>query len=210
MSNTKRYKLINPLIIGTFTTEYIAETPIDAANEFWVKLSDTLSGNVPKFAFTLQNLDTDNLYHFIVKEKVSNNSTAKFKIEPLDVKPVNGVSKTEQNEKFIQLSEKEQLRIQSMINKNNNNDNDDDIDKRLDDMIGGRKKRYRDYDDYRNDWDDDSDDFLDDLKYLRNFSKPRPLSYFWYMPNIYGLTSLYSPTFVYPNLPYVQIYLPVN
>ena len=70
-------------------------------------------------------------------------------------------------------------------------------------MQGGKK--------HNKDKDDDSSsssssDGFDTLKMYKNFNRPvLPISYWWYDPYVYNLSSVFIPTFVTPVLPYIEI-----
>ena len=82
MSN---YKLINPYIEGTMVTSFSGASQLDAACSAWNALSKYITNNVPKFAFTLENNDGQ-LYHFLVKESLSGNRAADYKISEINLK----------------------------------------------------------------------------------------------------------------------------
>ena len=63
-------------------TTYKAKSELDAANKAWTAVSQYISNNVPKFAFTLENTKDGSLSHFVVKEKL-NGKNASFNITKL-------------------------------------------------------------------------------------------------------------------------------
>jgi len=79
------YTLVNPYIEGDFKKSYSASSPIDAAQSTWKNLSQYITGDVPKFAFTLQKEGSNELLHFLVKEEV-NNKTADYTLERISKK----------------------------------------------------------------------------------------------------------------------------
>lgn len=80
------YQLINPVIEGTFNDVVdSSKTPIKAAEEIWGRITEHVSGHVPKFMFSLRNVKDHSLSHFEVKEKLSNGSYTIKEIEGLDV-----------------------------------------------------------------------------------------------------------------------------
>lgn len=83
MSN---YKLINPYIEGTMVTSFSGASHLDAACSAWNSLSKYITNNVPKFAFTLENINDGQLYHFLVKESLSGNRAADYKISEINLK----------------------------------------------------------------------------------------------------------------------------
>jgi len=84
------YQLINPVIEGTFNDVVESKSPINAAEKIWGRLTKHVSGHVPKFMFSMRNVENNSLAHFQVKEKISDGSyTIKelngIKITPSDI-----------------------------------------------------------------------------------------------------------------------------
>jgi len=78
-----KFKLVNPMIAGTFTGEYDTTNANDAACMFWKDFTGHLVGHMDNFKFSLQKNDRDKtLHHFSASEDKSKN---KFKIEPISV-----------------------------------------------------------------------------------------------------------------------------
>ena len=69
----KSFKLVNPLIIGQFNTEYRSENGLDAISQFWNDLSTHLTNNLPNLYVTLKD-DQNNLSHYKIQEKLSGGS----------------------------------------------------------------------------------------------------------------------------------------
>jgi len=74
-------------------------------------------------------------------------------------------------------------------------------------MTGGAKRNR-----YKDDVDDDSDSSdqdLDDLfKYVRLKKAVKPIVYWWYTPSLYKIDTIFTPSFVAPISPYVQLWIP--
>lgn len=193
------FTLVNPIIKGNFQTKYSDDNVENAANKMWSNLSEHIIGNVPRFAFTLANMEDGTLHSFLVKEKLKNkhgkglNCTIK-KIET-------NLNKNQQSSFLSQF--------ESLSNKINNigqsGGEDDDKEDKKD------KKKSKRYDD-----DSDSDSDKDVLELYGNFGYFRtkymnqPISYWWYTPLLYqldGYTSVYIPTFQTPIVPYIEIAL---
>ncbi len=182
-----KYKLVNPLILGNIKTDYSGKDIDTVAADAWNSISKHVTGNVPRFGFTLKNDENDQLFHYMVKEKVSNNKIIDYSIEKMDI----NLTKN-QEDKFI-----------NHINKLNKN-----IDKQ---MGGGSKKRYKDDDSSSSSSSSsssDSDKLYDKLSFYK--SKNKSLQYWWYNPMIYTIygssyNSIYIPTFSVPNYPYIEI-----
>lgn len=185
------YKLVNPVLLGSFNTVFKGNNPEDAAKEFWTKLTDGnyISGNVPLFLFTLKGVKNNELYHFKLQEEPHGKS-ADYTIQKVDI----NLSKS-QTDKFLNG-------VEEVI---------ESSDKIGGSHIGGRshkKKRRHKKDDSSSSSSSSSDE--DDLfKYLRLKSITTPISYWWYTPTIYNISKIFTPTFVAPTSPYVQLWIPV-
>ncbi len=67
-------------------------------------------------------------------------------------------------------------------------------------MKGGKKHKSKD------DSSSSSSDAFDTLKMYKQFNRSvLPITYWWYDPYVYNLSSVYIPTFVTPVLPYIEI-----
>jgi len=183
----KKFRLVNPVITGTFNTTYEASNSDEAAKMFWKTLTEEkkyITGNVPKFLFTLMD-ETGNLFHYMVKEKAEG-SYADYTIEKVDVK-----LSDEEEKKFLEEVEK--------VQKNN-----EKLEEKETEQAGGkRRKRYDDSSSSSSDSDDDIDELF---KYIRLKKANRPISYWWYTPGLYNTDSVFTPTFVAPISPYVQLW----
>ena len=78
-----KYRLVNPIIKGTFTDTYEADTTINAAEKMWKGLSKHIVGHVPNFIFTLRELSTGSDNHFRVRE---NRETSNYQISEIKLK----------------------------------------------------------------------------------------------------------------------------
>jgi hypothetical protein len=182
-----KYNLVNPCIGGSLNTQYGGKTHLEAAKNAWVDLSQYLTNNVPKFAFTLEKTSDGKLYHFNINETIGENKNASFSITELNV----------------DLSSKQ---ISSLKTDYNN------MQQKLDSQLGGKKHRYRDNND--NDKNDDSSsdsssdsDLINTIKLLKYKQQNQPIVYWWYNPLVYRTNNLYMPTFITPLSPYVHINL---
>lgn len=175
------YKLVNPLILGDIETEYRENTAENAAKKVWNNLSQYITGNVPRFGFTLKD-NSDHLHHFLVKEKVSKNKIVDYSIGKMDMKMT---GKQENN--FINHVEK--------------------LGKNINTQIGGRRKRYEDDSDSS---DSDSDDATKYTRSRFYNNDKHPFYYWWYNPMLYTVygsqyNSIYIPTFSVPFYPYIEL-----
>lgn len=189
------FKVINPVIAGTFKKTYVASSPANAAKEFWESLTANgkyITNNVPKFLFTMMNTETNAMHHFIVNE-IPNGKYTDFSIDEHDPK----LSKDEKEQLIIQSEKAEKMSS-----------------KMLEDQAGGkRRKRYKDYDEEEDESsssssDSDSDDVDELFRSIRLRRLNRPIVYWWYAPTIYKTPCVFTPTFVAPISPYVQLWIP--
>ena len=184
----KNFTLINPVIAGTFGNNYKCNTDDEAAKQFWEALTTEgklISGNMPQFFFTLMNTKNKELSHYKVNE-IPSNSYTDYSIDKVNLK----LSSSEE-QSLIKDSKSARNKTEQISNN----------------KTGGRKKRYSDYDD--DDSSSSSDEDLDDFfKYVRSHRVQRPIVYWWYTPSVYKTNSIFSPTFVAPVSPYVQLWIP--
>lgn len=185
-----KFKLINPLVTGTFTDVFESESADKAAKLCWDALTADgkyISGNVPKFLFTLQSVSDKELHHYMVKELPSD-TVADYSIDKINV----SLTK-EQKKEFLDDVKKARKNSEKMM--------------RTTVQDGGKhRKRYEEDDSSSS---DDSDTDLDDMfKYIRIRNSVRPIMHWWYSPSIYNVDTIYTPTFVSPLSPYVQLWVP--
>jgi hypothetical protein len=82
----KTYQLVNPVIQGTFNDIVDSvKTPISAAETVWNRLTTHVSGHVPKFMFSLKDIENNTLNHFEAKEKISDGSYTIKEMKGLNV-----------------------------------------------------------------------------------------------------------------------------
>jgi len=188
------YKLINPYVKGKMKNLFTGNTPEDAAQKTWSKLSSYINQNVPKFAFSLERINDKKKFHFVVREKIKK-GIVDYSLEKLVIS--NSDSKFDKfKEKTLAFKKKEQIlggERKKLENDKNKDDDDDDSDSDLFDLD-----------------DDDDDDFdLDDehndmIMQLYEY-KPSPIMYWFYNPVLYGVDYMFLPTFTAPLIPYVEI-----
>lgn len=181
-----KYQLVNPVIVGTFSNSYNGKNSDDAAKQFWENLTSEnkyVTGNIPKFLFTLRDEGSNELHHYMVKEKMEGRH-ADYVITNVDV-TMNG------NKQRDFLNKSNEIR-QSAENA----------------MTGGKHRKRYDDDDELDD-SDSSDQDLDELfSYIRLKKAAKPISYWWYTPSIYNIDTVFTPSFVAPLSPYVQLWIP--
>jgi hypothetical protein len=182
------YRLINPYVKGKMKNLFSGNTPEDAAQKTWNKLSSYINQNVPRFAFSLERINDKKKFHFMVRESI-NKGSVNYSLESLSF-----ANSDKKLNKF--LDKVEQFKLKEK-------------------QIGGRKKRYED-DDLLDDDDDlpdlDDDDDLPDLDddhkdmILQLYkTSVMPINYWYYNPIIYGIDYVFIPTFTVPLVPYVEI-----
>lgn len=200
----EKFKIVNPTIIGGFETVITAHDKNEAAHKAWQSLSDHITGNVPHFAFTMENIKTHELVSFQVEES----PTGKYADYTISEVEINLTPKQEKEfrEELSRLAKttKEVEKHQSggkhshehhKGKKRYNNGNDDD-----DDSSSSSSSSS-------------SDDDLDvtsvykKLKLFKSINNQKPIIYWWYSPVLYRLDRFYMPTFNAPLTPYVEINL---
>jgi hypothetical protein len=184
-----KFKLVNPVILGTFSDSYDAKTVENGAQLFWENLTSDnkyITGNIPNFLFTLKD-DKNNLHHFQVKEMPSGNS-ASYTIEKKEM----NVSNT-QKENFLQEVSKVQKTSKYLKT----------------DQSGGKKKRKRYDDSDDSDSDSDSDSDINDLFSHIRRRREKPIMYWWWTPSLYeSIDNMFIPSFVSPLSPYLEVWVP--
>jgi len=190
------YQLVNPYIEGKFNTVFSGNTPQDAAIKAWDSVSQYITNNVPKFAFTMERLNDKKLYHYVVKENVKKNT----RLVDYSISELNLSLTDTQIQTFRKQSDK--MRHGKSANKDANDD---------DNQEGGhfcrRHKRMNcrlTHDDDDSSSDSDSD-IYEQVKALKYRQMPQPVVYWWYTPGLYNFESLYIPTFVVPLTPYIEL-----
>lgn len=186
----KSFNLVNPLIVGSFNTDYRSETGLDAANQFWNDFSTHITGNLPNIYITLREEGSQNLSHFKIGEKINKGSkTTEFTISEYNLNLTDAQSK-----KFLKGVEKYQNKVNATISRQTGGT----IEKKPE------KKRYKDSSSSSSS--SDSDDYYNFGKYRR---LTQPITMFYYTPSIYRVDSLFIPTFNVPLIPYVKLYMPM-
>ena len=173
------YELVNPYIEGSFKKIFSAKTPLDASRKCYGELSQYIRNSLPNFHFTLRRVTDGKYVHFKVKEKLNKNGKeASYTLSQARISPsADALSKFEN-------------KIESFKQKN---------------ASGGGNRRHRDDDDDSEIWDsDDSDTYR---RYYYPYRNNQPILYYWYDPVIYRLNRYYSPHFVLPLTPLVEINL---
>lgn len=179
-----KYTLVNPTIIGNFSSTVSAKDQNDAAHQVWNNLSEYITGNVPEFVFTLES-DSDKYHTFQVKENPSG-KYADFEISEVQCK----MSSSQENTFKDHVK-----RLKNSVVGTNP-------------QKGGKKNRRYDDEKINDDNDDSSSDSVyDKLKLFSSINNQKPIMYLWYTPLIYDLPRFYVPTFVAPLTPYVEINL---
>lgn len=175
------YQLINPYVEGSFNRSFKGKDVLDVANKVWEGISENITNNVPKFAFTLEKTSDKKLFHFIIKEIVTDGNID-FSIEQLKL------PNTQKSNKHLKAE------VKKLLDRRNS-------------QAGGKKKdKDKDKDD-----DDDSSSSSSDEDIFNRVMQPSyinhgyPFTYWWYSPTIYELDRVYVPTFVSPLMPYVEL-----
>jgi hypothetical protein len=192
-----RFQVVNPYIDGTMNTEFKSDDAQHAALSFWQTFTSNkyMSNFLPKFCFSMQDKDSKKLYHFMASEKhVGGN--AEYKIEPMELK-----LSSEESSSFLKAYENIKHKLEN--------------DSKSPDHKGGKKsKRKKFLKESTSSSDDstssssDSDDSDDEIYRHIRHKKQSPIKFMWYFPSLFKVEDLFTPAFVSPIKPIVQIQLP--
>lgn len=185
----KSFKLVNPLIIGQFNTEYTADNGIQAVYDFWTDLGSHITNNLPHTYVTLKD-DNNNLSHYKISEKINDGSkTADFTISEFNL----NLSDKQKN-KFL----KKVSTFESKTTKT--------LEKQTGGVVKRKQSRSRKDDSSSSSSDSSSgDDYYNFSKYKK---LSQPIAMWYYTPNLYGVRSVFLPTFNVPIVPYVKLWVP--
>ncbi len=192
----KSFKVVNPLIIGQLNTEYVAENGLDAASQFWNDISAHVTNNLPHTYVTLK--EGNNLTHYKISEKLSGGSKVDFAIAEYDVKlsasdKKSFITKVESYEKKT-LNKIKQTGGLTTAKKSSHTTKSKSSHKRRGSSSSSSSSS-------------DSDDDFDFASYRRRLMQP--ISMWYYSPTLYGVNSIFIPTFNAPVIPYVKLWLPM-
>jgi hypothetical protein len=192
----KSFKVVNPLIIGQLNTEYVAENGLDAASQFWNDISTHVTNNLPHTYVTLKDAN-NNLLHYKISEKLAGGSKVDFAIAEYDVKlsasdKKSFISKVESYEKKT-LNKIKQTGGLTTAKKSSHPTKSKSSHKRRGSSSSSSSS--------------DSDDDFDFAAYRRRLMQP--ISMWYYSPTLYGVNSIFIPTFNAPVIPYVKLWLPM-
>ena len=187
----KSFKLVNPLIVGNFNTEFTSESSLDAVSQFWNDFSTHITSNVPHIYVTLQESGTNNLSHYKISEKTDVKSkNAEFSISEFNLELSNSKQK-----KFLSKVNQFETKVNKQISRQTGGDPEKKPD----------RKRYNKSSSSSSDSDSD-DEYFNFRRYRR---LTQPISFFYYTPTIYEVNSVFIPTFNVPLTPYVKLWVPM-
>lgn len=86
MSMKNKYHLINPYIEGSLNTIVNASSPYSGGKKIYKNISSHFKNRVDNFYMTIQNIETKDLTHFAIKEKVGKNGSIDYKLDLYDSK----------------------------------------------------------------------------------------------------------------------------
>ena len=206
------YKLINPVMAGKISTSFNQGTPAEAAQDFWNSLDGKVVNELFKFAFTLQD-DAGKMYHFsVVEHKEGGN--VKYAITDV----TDEVNKNANPEDLKQLQE-ESNKVQEQIaeskqeggkKKRKSKKQKGGKDSDSDDKEKEKRKRHKKYSSSSSSSSDDNGKIDISTMLRQRMYLNTPISYFWYSPLIYKIRNIFTPVFVQPIAPYVQLWLPMR
>jgi hypothetical protein len=192
-----KFELINPILAGNINTTFEENTPLKAAENFWnmfTKEKQLVVNELHHFMFTLRD-ENGKMSHFSVHEK-KNNNEVEYSLEDVTKSVEQGADKNMMGQ-FIQEVDKVKAQISGQSGGKK--------------QTGAKRDRTKDLkkDDSSSSSDSDSDDEFD-FDRLRRRMYTTPISYWWYSPLIYRVRRIYTPVFVKPLAPYVQLWLPMR
>lgn len=125
------FQLVNPYIKGDFHKLLSEKNPTDAAQKTWNNLSKYISQSVPKFAFTIERVSDHSLFHYEVKERVTND-VVDYTLEEIKIK--NGPKLKKFKSKITELKKAKLMKGGKAVD----DDNDDNDDSSSDSDLYGR------------------------------------------------------------------------
>jgi hypothetical protein len=176
-----QYRLVNPVIEGKFNTVFSGQSELDAGEKAWAGISKYFSNNVPKFAFTMENVSDGNLHHFLIKED-KNGDNVDYSISELKLK-------RSKKEEAALRGKLQQLRAQH----------------------GGKKEEDESSSSSSSSDMKNLNKMYSKLRYnTLSTAYTTPFVYWGYTPYIYDFESFYMPIFVQNMYPYVEVFTTTN
>lgn len=182
----KSFMLVNPYIASKHIPKiYTHKTPDGSAKKAWEAITKYVTGKLDSFYITMQRVSDDSLYHYEIKETSQEGGGIKFTLSRHEPE------------------ENPEMTAHFLKNLDNAKSKGTHIAKQL--MKGGKHKKTLD---------DSSSDSSSDEDYYKNRNTKRvyveqqqPIYYWWYYPPIYNIDRFFSPTFISPLVPPVEITL---
>lgn len=192
----ENYKLVNPYVKGSINLSAKGADEVQAAGRIWTNLSKNFEKNLPKFAFSIERVSDGKLYHFLVKETITNQDV-NFKISELDNIP-------EKNNNILKNKIKNLTGKSGGANKKNKRQT-----KRVESQEKPENKPEKKSDKKSKDKSSSSSSSSSESDFSSSascdFDRCGLISHIWYEPIIYDIPSLYIPTFIPPISPYVEL-----
>ncbi len=196
----KSFKVVNPLILGQLNTEYTAETGLDAVSQFWNDLSSHVTNNLPHTYVTLKDAN-NNLSHYKISEKLVGGSKVDFAISNYDVK----MTATEKKN-FLKKVESYESKMEKKLSQAGQAGGESHVKKSTNPKKSTHRRRGSSSSSSSSS-STDSDDYYNFASYRRRLMQP--ISFWHYTPTLYGVNSIFIPTFNAPIVPYVKLWLPM-
>ena len=86
MLKKNTYRLFNPYIEGTADTVVQANNSFNAGKKLYNGISSHFTNHLEDFYMTIQNVQTKELTHFKITEKINEDGTVDFKLDKIDGK----------------------------------------------------------------------------------------------------------------------------
>ena len=215
---SKKYELVNPLILGSFDRIFTADNSLQASHLAYQSLSQYFVGHIPKFKFTLQRVksryqtgggkDTDFIHFEVYEQKSKESKQIEYAIKPLNTETyIDNFQQKLQN--FMQRK------------KNNNMLTSEESENK---QYGGKKYVPDDDDDVELDPDLEAMLYDDEQKYKKKYKKGKkwyalsgplkgqevytdnPITYYRYDPVLYKENITYIPIFTQNAKPIRMVY----
>lgn len=188
------FKVIQPVIVGTFKTDkYEGPTAEDAVKKFWKEFSKLVVNEIFKFFVSLED-ENGQIYHFMISEKREEGDDVKTEITDITEK--------------IKTSDPSEMWKGAREILNEENDKIVEGSKKKDTSLSGGKEKSSSSSSSTSSFSSDSDSDDDvDFSGIRRKMYKSPIVYFGYAPNLYGIKNVFIPTFIKPITPYVELLL---
>jgi hypothetical protein len=193
-SENMNFMLVNPYVASRYIPKiYQHKAPEGAAKQAWESITKYITGKLDTFHITMQRVSDKSLHHFKINETEQDGGGIKFSMSRYLPE-----ENAEMTSKFLENLNIAKAKGTSLAKKSAK-------------LTGGKHKK-KDIDESSS-----SDSSSDDDYYKQKYNKRRvyveqsqPIYYWWYDPSIYRIDRFYSPTFISPLIPPIEVTLSYN